>query len=269
MRIDEVIQQPGQKERALKNDILKSLHVALPGEIVTYNALTRTATIQPTLREWNSTDDPPVLTDVPVFMWGNFTFTPEKGDGCLVIFADGGIDSWLQSGGISSPMTSRKHSLSDGFAFVGFRKDEGDNLENILKGKKNTQQTVDDPLASGYSLSFIDSLSQDNDGVIMASKKSIGSMAKADSSTLYFKVLFRDGDCTCRVEVVGSASTQTCSLLVDKVSGSAATYAELYKGSGITITSSGNELKIQRTTGAAKALLSIISGSADIYASTS
>ena len=125
MRIDEVIQQPGQKERALKNDILRSLHVAVPGEIVTYDPTKRTAVIQPTIREWNSTENPPLLTDVPVFFAGNYTFTPQKGDGCLVVFADSCIDAWLQNGGVSTPVTARSHSMSDGFAFVGFNQTGG------------------------------------------------------------------------------------------------------------------------------------------------
>ena len=120
MRIDEVIQQPGQKERALKQDILRSLHVAVPGEIVTYDPDKRTAVIQPVIRDWGSSEPPPLLTDVPVFFPGNYTFTPQKGDGCLVVFADSCIDAWLQNGGVSSPLTARSHSMSDGFAFVGF-----------------------------------------------------------------------------------------------------------------------------------------------------
>lgn len=133
MRIDEVIQQPGQKERILKEDILKSIHVSTPGEIVSYDANSRTAVIQPVIRDWDSKEAPPLLTDVPVFFWGNFTFTPKKGDGCLVVVADSCIDSWFQSGGVSTPNVARTHSLSDGFAFVGFRQTDGVDLPETLK----------------------------------------------------------------------------------------------------------------------------------------
>ena len=132
MRLEEIMQQPGTKERALKDDVMRSLNVAVPGEIVSYNAANRTANIQPVIREWNTSDSPPVLLDVPVFFWGNFTFTPQKGDGCLVICADRSIDSWMQSGGISTPMAARVHSLSDGFAFVGFRQTGGTDLPTLL-----------------------------------------------------------------------------------------------------------------------------------------
>ena len=126
MKIDEVIQQPGQPERMLKNDVLRSLHVAVPGEVVSYNSSNRTVVVQPVIREWDSTETPPLLTDVPVFFIGNYTFTPQPGDGCLVIFADHCIDSWLQSGGgVSSPSVCRSHSMSDGFAFIGFNQTGG------------------------------------------------------------------------------------------------------------------------------------------------
>ena len=128
MKIDEVIQQPGMKERMLKENILKSLRVAIPGEVVSYDSTQRTAVIQPVIREWGCKEDPPLLLDVPVYMWGNFTFTPTKGDGCLVVCADSCIDAWIKSGGVSSPVVARNHSLSDGFAFVGFRQTGGTDL---------------------------------------------------------------------------------------------------------------------------------------------
>lgn len=143
MRIDEVIQQPGLKERLVLEAFSKDMKVAIPGEIVSYDTNTRTATIQPVIRDWDSADDPPVLLDVPVFMWGNFTFEPQEGDGCLVVCADSCIDAWLQSGGVSSPSVARSHSLSDGFAFVGFRQTGGTDLP----GKLNT---LDEEIADIY-----------------------------------------------------------------------------------------------------------------------
>ena len=137
MNIDEVIQQPGQKERFLKEDIFCNLHVAVPGEVVSYDSINRTVVVQPVIREWDSIENPPLLTDVPVFFPGGasmgMTFTVEKGDECLVIMADRCIDSWLQSGGVSTPNVARVHSLSDGFAFVGFRS----NPHKINGGKNN------------------------------------------------------------------------------------------------------------------------------------
>ena len=139
MRIDEVIQQPGQKERLLKSDIMKSIHVAIPGEVLTFDSDSQTATIQPVLREWNSKDSPPILLDVPVYLPGpsgcGISFPINKGDECLVIFADNCIDAWLQSGGVNNQNSYRMHSMSDGFAFVGFRSKK--NKATIPENKYN------------------------------------------------------------------------------------------------------------------------------------
>ena len=48
-------------------------------------------------------------------------FEVNEGDACLVIFADCDIDAWFESGEAELPESNRMHSLSDGFAFVGFK----------------------------------------------------------------------------------------------------------------------------------------------------
>lgn len=192
MRLEEVIQQPGIKERLLKQDILKSINVAIAGEIEQYYPETRTAVIQPVIREWNCKDNPPLLLDVPVFFWGNYTFTPQKGDGCLVVCADSCIDAWFQNGGVSSPVVARTHSLSDGFAFVGFRQTGGVDLPATLKklrddidaatqglaGKKDKQAPVTDPTASGTAIAFLASITQNENGVITVTKKTVSGVSK-------------------------------------------------------------------------------------------
>jgi len=154
MNIDEVIQQPGQRERILKEDVLRSIHVAIPAEIVSYDPDKRMATVQPVIRDWDSTENPPLLTDVPVFMWGNFTFTPQAGDGCLVICADSAVDSWLQSGGVSSPVVARTHSLSDGFALCGFNQTGGIDLKEALDEKVGLTVRYSDDLNQALDTGF-------------------------------------------------------------------------------------------------------------------
>ena len=123
--------------QALKQNILSSLHCALPGTVVSYDAETQTAVIQPAVkrraeqrdgfarsvsgRNYRTVPDVPLplLRDVPVFMPVSFEVNP--GDACLVIFADCDIDAWFESGDTEVPESNRMHSLSDGFAFVGFR----------------------------------------------------------------------------------------------------------------------------------------------------
>ena len=107
--------------KTLKDNIFSSIHCALPGTVMSFDAESQTAVIQPAVkRRADQRDVPlPLLRDVPVFMPVPFEINP--GDACLVIFADCDIDAWFESGEAEMPASNRMHSLSDGFAFVGFR----------------------------------------------------------------------------------------------------------------------------------------------------
>ena len=85
--------------------------------MVSFDAEKQTAEIQPAVKLGSMTF--PVLTDVPVFMPVPFDVHP--GDACLVVFADVNIDGWFECGEPLVPRSARKHSLSDGFAFIGFK----------------------------------------------------------------------------------------------------------------------------------------------------
>ena len=112
-------EQKRQEElQALKRDIFEILHCALPGTVVSFDSETQMAVIQPTIKT-SSDVEFPLLRDVPVFM--PVSFEIQEGDACLVIFADRDIDAWFETGEAEVPPSSRMHSLSDGFAFVGFR----------------------------------------------------------------------------------------------------------------------------------------------------
>ncbi len=108
------------------------LWCALPGTVLSYDAVKGTCQVQPTIqgqiRNPNGTHDYvnlPVLQDVPVIYMGGgpfvATFPIQVGDEALVIFADRCIDYWWQSGGIQIPFEPRMHDLSDGFALIGPR----------------------------------------------------------------------------------------------------------------------------------------------------
>lgn len=104
--------------QALKEDIMQSMHCALPGRVESFDADLQTASVRPMVKT-RSGASLPLLNDVPVFM--PVSFSVNEGDFALVIFADADIDRWLETGEESLPASSRMHSLSDGFAFVGFR----------------------------------------------------------------------------------------------------------------------------------------------------
>ncbi len=127
-------EQKRQEElQALKQDIFESLHCALPGMVESYDSETQTAIIRPAVKhrlvssraERSGAEGSPssvflpLLRDVPVFM--PIPFEVHEGDACLVIFADRDIDAWFRTGEAEVPPSGRMHSLSDGFAFVGFR----------------------------------------------------------------------------------------------------------------------------------------------------
>ena len=98
---------------ALKKEISSSLRCALPGNVESFDEASRTAVIRPAVKGM------PQLRDVPVFMPWRFDVVP--GDPCLVVFADRDTDAWYGSGEAGDPPSGRTHSLSDAFAFVGFR----------------------------------------------------------------------------------------------------------------------------------------------------
>ena len=99
---------------ALKREIFSSLHCALPGVVESFDSTSQTAVIRPGVQGM------PLLRDVPVFMPVSFEINP--GDPCLVIFADCDIDAWFDGSESEAPASGRKHSLSDAFAFVGFKR---------------------------------------------------------------------------------------------------------------------------------------------------
>lgn len=110
------------------NAALANLWTCLPCEVVKYDIDAVTVDLQPLIKIPVSLPDGeievvelPMLLDVPVMFpcAGGFTITHpiKKGDECLVNFADRNIDLWWQSGGIQDPFDTRKHDLSDGFAF--------------------------------------------------------------------------------------------------------------------------------------------------------
>ncbi len=108
--------------QTLRQEILSSLHVAMPGIVESFSSDSGTACIRPAFFRRDvsgALSVPPILQDVPVYL-PDLSRKISPGESCLVIFADFCIDGWYLSGVPTLPPSSRTHDLSDAFAFVGF-----------------------------------------------------------------------------------------------------------------------------------------------------
>ncbi len=109
--------------------LLGDIKVAIPAIVQSFDATKQTVTVKCALLEkvvlkGSLTDiDVGLIADVPIIMprAGGFSLTlpVAVGDECLLVFADGCIDAWFQSGSQQSRIDGRRHSLSDAFAVLG------------------------------------------------------------------------------------------------------------------------------------------------------
>ena len=106
--------------------VLKDVHTCVPGIIVSFDATTQTAQVQPALQRIfteRGAVNLPLCVDVPVAFPGGggffLTFPVAPGDECLLWFAERAIDLWHALGGTQPPAEYRLHDLSDGMAIVG------------------------------------------------------------------------------------------------------------------------------------------------------
>lgn len=122
---------PEEALRVAMEGMRSGLWTAMPGIIQSFSASAVTATVQMAIKGivqgqngQSQFVNLPLLVDVPVFFprggGCTLTFPIARNDECLVVFASRCVDGWFQSGGIQAPMQPRMHSMSDGFALVGF-----------------------------------------------------------------------------------------------------------------------------------------------------
>lgn len=115
------------------NSVIKNavtgLHVAMPAEVVSYDASSQTVDLQVKVNDRLEREDGtveflpvPVLVGVPVAFpsGGSFriTFPIQKGDTGAVIWADRSIQEWQATGTLSSPPDVRSHHLADALLFI-------------------------------------------------------------------------------------------------------------------------------------------------------
>jgi Phage protein Gp138 N-terminal domain len=110
----------------LKEDIMTTLRVCVPGQVVSFNGTKRTAVIKILLKRTladGTYADYGNLQDVPIYTpgaGGAFLLFPiAPGDQGIVVFADRNIGGWIQNGTIAPLPDMRAHSLSDGIFIPG------------------------------------------------------------------------------------------------------------------------------------------------------
>lgn len=110
----------------------RTMHVALPGIVQTYDSENNRADIQPAVRDLVPTveggalnEQLPVLPNVPIVFpraGGYFiTFPINPGDMVTLVFHERSIEKWAagESGQVVAPDDFRTHDLSDAVAFPG------------------------------------------------------------------------------------------------------------------------------------------------------
>jgi hypothetical protein len=107
------------------------LRVMVPAIVQSFNATAQTVVVQCALLEnvringIQQSVDLGLISDVPIqFVTGgtwSLTVPIQAGDECILVFADGCIDAWFQSGGQQSRIDGRRHALSDAIALFGVR----------------------------------------------------------------------------------------------------------------------------------------------------
>jgi hypothetical protein len=108
------------------------IHTSLPGVVTEYDASTRRATVQPSLKRRAGNGEYiafPLLIDVPVLFPGTkkwtIHFPLEEGDEVAVYFSERALEAWKDAGqdGIEDP-DPRRYSLSDAYCVPGLQPQE-------------------------------------------------------------------------------------------------------------------------------------------------
>ncbi len=159
--------------------ILLTANTIIPAEIVSYNAETQRATVQPiyfTMLQGESISQiMPQVIDAPVVFPGAgdfwLTFPLSEGDGVLLAVAQRSIDVWLTQGKVADQQSFRVMDLSDGFVIPGINPDpkvltsvasDGMQLRNrsglITLTLKNNEIVIESPVTISGDVSIAGNL---------------------------------------------------------------------------------------------------------------
>jgi hypothetical protein len=112
--------------------ITANWHTCMPGRVVSYDAASRTASVQPLIRakDWQTgeTFERPTVPRVPVMFPGGagalIVWELAAGDEVLLMFASRDLSTWRSSssGEQAEPAIERRFSLSDAICLAGFQR---------------------------------------------------------------------------------------------------------------------------------------------------
>jgi hypothetical protein len=158
---------------------MTDIHTALPGVVVKYDAKTRRADIQPSLKRKMPGEkfmDFPIIPEVPVMFFGTKKYTVhiplEKDDEVLLIVSERGTDTWKNTGGKGIEETDpRRFDLQDCFAIPGLQPVDFISVEEA--GLNIVHKSAPDG-------DFISSVTMDDNGIEAKYKKKADIMIQDD-----------------------------------------------------------------------------------------
>lgn len=104
------------------------LHTAMPGIIKSYDAVHKTANVQPAVKMLDDAGiyiQQPLIINCPVYFPGTsdmvLQYPLKDGDKCLLIFSERSLENWMLQGGAECDDAGdpRRFSLTDGFCLPG------------------------------------------------------------------------------------------------------------------------------------------------------
>jgi hypothetical protein len=112
----------------LNSSISSGLRVCMPATIEYYDFKSQKARVKISMKELYNNGkelDYPVVNGVPVVFLSSggasITLPVNRGDTCLLIFADRDMSAWLRGGVGGKPDSTRMHNLSDAIAIMGLQ----------------------------------------------------------------------------------------------------------------------------------------------------
>ncbi len=139
------------------NARLDHLHTAFPATIVSYDANTQKASVQPMIERLDSNGEstkPAVINGVPILFpsagTGILSFPIKTGDHVLVVVSDRSLDNYMFSDGsiTINPEDRKTHDMSDAIAIPGlypYQLARGINVENVVLRMNATANNAQNP----------------------------------------------------------------------------------------------------------------------------